>query len=267
MPRYMIQVRATASSEAGEFPDDPTLVPRMMAFHDEMAKAGVLLDGAGLQPSSQGFRVHYDAGGQARVHREHGRWTHRPVLAQHLAQEQETTLGVGARGEAEQRVEFVRLRMQGLSGDETGAISGLGKLLKEPMPAALRVRVYSTAISLAANVEQWSQAFVWLDEALAVAAHQEKIIGLLALLGSLLVVRAVAFGGELGLGEEALASDAVVAFVLTEFDFAARTHERPRPAGVFHGRIQNFEDARAGGDALLQRTENLHQAAQRRGDH
>ena len=67
MPRFMIQVRATAVSEAGDFPDDPTLVPRMMAFHDEMAKAGVLLDGAGLQPSSQGFRVQYDAAGQARV--------------------------------------------------------------------------------------------------------------------------------------------------------------------------------------------------------
>lgn len=67
MPRYLIQVRATATSEAGDFPDDPTLVPRMMAFHDEMAKAGVLLDGAGLQPSSQGFRVQYDAAGRASV--------------------------------------------------------------------------------------------------------------------------------------------------------------------------------------------------------
>lgn len=67
MPRYMIQVRATAMSEAGDFPDDPTLVPRMVAFHEEMAKAGVLVDGAGLQPSSQGFRVEYDAAGQARV--------------------------------------------------------------------------------------------------------------------------------------------------------------------------------------------------------
>ena len=63
MTRYMIQVRATAMSEAADFPDDPTLVPRMMAFHDEMAKAGVLLDGAGLQPSSQGFRVQYEASG------------------------------------------------------------------------------------------------------------------------------------------------------------------------------------------------------------
>ncbi len=67
MSRYMIQVRATAMSEAGEFPDDPTLVQRMMAFHDEMAKAGVLVDGAGLQPSSQGFRVLYDAAGKGVV--------------------------------------------------------------------------------------------------------------------------------------------------------------------------------------------------------
>lgn len=64
MPRYMIQVRATAMSEAGEFPDDPGLVERMMAFHDEMAQAGILLDGAGLLPSSQGFRLRFDASGQ-----------------------------------------------------------------------------------------------------------------------------------------------------------------------------------------------------------
>lgn len=67
MPRYMIQVRATAMSETGDFPDDPTLVPRMMAFHEEMARAGVLRDGAGLLPSSQGFRIQYDAAGLPRA--------------------------------------------------------------------------------------------------------------------------------------------------------------------------------------------------------
>lgn len=67
MPRFMIQVRATAMSEAGEFPDDPSLVTRMLAFHDDMAKAGVLLDGAGLLPSSQGFRVRFDAEGNPSV--------------------------------------------------------------------------------------------------------------------------------------------------------------------------------------------------------
>ncbi|BAL96281.1 diguanylate cyclase [Rubrivivax gelatinosus] len=69
--------------------------------------------------------------------------------------------------EQRQRVEFVRLRMLALSGDESGAIQGLSALLQDsPLPAALRVRAYSTAISVAANVEQWVRAFTWLDEAL-----------------------------------------------------------------------------------------------------
>jgi hypothetical protein len=75
----MIQVRATAMSEAGDFPDDPTLVQRMMAFHDEMAKAGVLLDGAGLQPSSQGFR--------ARLHRHHASVTKRQRRDHHCGRQ------------------------------------------------------------------------------------------------------------------------------------------------------------------------------------
>lgn len=69
--------------------------------------------------------------------------------------------------EQRQRVEYVRLRMLGLSGNETGAIAGLNVLLQEQLPAALRMRVYGTAISLAANVEEWSRAFNLLDEALA----------------------------------------------------------------------------------------------------
>ncbi|MGC4076383.1 MAG: diguanylate cyclase [Rubrivivax sp.] len=69
-------------------------------------------------------------------------------------------------GEQRQRLEYVRLRMQAISGDEAGAITGFTALLREQLPAALRVRVYGTAINTAANVEQWSQAFIWLDEAL-----------------------------------------------------------------------------------------------------
>lgn len=69
-------------------------------------------------------------------------------------------------GEQRQRVEYVRLRMQAISGDEAGAITGFTTLLQEKLPAALRVRVYGTAINTAANIEQWSRAFIWLDEAL-----------------------------------------------------------------------------------------------------
>ena len=66
-----------------------------------------------------------------------------------------------------QRLEFVRLRNRALSGDQAGAMDGLEKLLQQDLPVELRLRAYNTAISVAANLEQWSQAFAWLSEALA----------------------------------------------------------------------------------------------------
>ena len=60
--RYMILVKATPASEAGVMPDD-ALVAEMAAYHEELARAGVLLDAAGLKPSSTGWRVRY-AGGE-----------------------------------------------------------------------------------------------------------------------------------------------------------------------------------------------------------
>lgn len=44
----------SAESEAGIMPDDATLMTRMATFHEEMAKAGALLDASGLKPSSLG---------------------------------------------------------------------------------------------------------------------------------------------------------------------------------------------------------------------
>lgn len=69
--------------------------------------------------------------------------------------------------EQRQRVEFVRLRNLGIAGDETAALAGLTALLRERMPTPLRVRVYATAISIAANVEDWPLAFGWLSEGLS----------------------------------------------------------------------------------------------------
>ena len=60
--RFMIQVRATTTTEAGEMPDDDTLMRRMDAYHADLVKAGVLLDGSGLKPSSAGWRIRYRAG-------------------------------------------------------------------------------------------------------------------------------------------------------------------------------------------------------------
>jgi hypothetical protein len=57
--RFMIIVKATPGSEAGVVPSDE-LIGAMAAFHEELAKAGVLLDASGLQPSSKGWRISFD---------------------------------------------------------------------------------------------------------------------------------------------------------------------------------------------------------------
>jgi hypothetical protein len=61
--RFMIIVKATADSEAGRFPPNPEPVfQAMAAYHEELARAGALLDASGLQPSSKGWRVKYEGG-------------------------------------------------------------------------------------------------------------------------------------------------------------------------------------------------------------
>lgn len=56
--RFMIIVKATRDSEAGVMPEEP-LLAEMANYHEELAKAGALLDGSGLQPSSKGWRIEY----------------------------------------------------------------------------------------------------------------------------------------------------------------------------------------------------------------
>ena len=56
--RFMIIVKATQDSEAGVMPPE-SLLMEMAKYHEELEKAGVLLDGTGLQPSSKGFKVKY----------------------------------------------------------------------------------------------------------------------------------------------------------------------------------------------------------------
>lgn len=59
--RFMIIVKASHDSEAERSPaPSEALLAEMAAYHETLAKAGVLLDGAGLQPSAKGWRIHYD---------------------------------------------------------------------------------------------------------------------------------------------------------------------------------------------------------------
>ncbi len=56
--RFMVMVRATGMSEAGTLPDE-RLLADMGKFNEELVKAGVMLAGEGLHPSSKGARVHF----------------------------------------------------------------------------------------------------------------------------------------------------------------------------------------------------------------
>jgi hypothetical protein len=58
MMRFMIVVKATPDSEAGKMPDEK-LLKDMMKFNEELVKAGVMLAGEGLHPSSKGARVRF----------------------------------------------------------------------------------------------------------------------------------------------------------------------------------------------------------------
>ena len=56
--RVMVMVKATKESEAGVLPDEK-LLSDMMKFNEELSKAGVMLAGEGLQPSSKGARIRF----------------------------------------------------------------------------------------------------------------------------------------------------------------------------------------------------------------
>jgi hypothetical protein len=56
--RVMVIVKATKSSEAGELPDERMLT-EMGNYNEELVKAGIMLAGEGLQPSSKGKRVRF----------------------------------------------------------------------------------------------------------------------------------------------------------------------------------------------------------------
>ena len=64
--RFMVLVKATKDSEAGKLPS-AELLADMGKFNEELARAGVLLAGEGLQPSSKGARVRFSGSKRAVV--------------------------------------------------------------------------------------------------------------------------------------------------------------------------------------------------------
>src|SRR5262249_5008089 len=61
--RFMAIVKATKDSEAGVWPKTAgELIKAMGDFNEQMARAGVMLAGEGLQPSSKGARIRFEKG-------------------------------------------------------------------------------------------------------------------------------------------------------------------------------------------------------------
>jgi len=72
--RVMVMVKATKNSEAGILPGDPrapegfdTLFEKMGRFNEELVKAGIMLEGDGLKPSSAGKRVRFTGSGGSKT--------------------------------------------------------------------------------------------------------------------------------------------------------------------------------------------------------
>jgi hypothetical protein len=64
--RFMVIMYPGPQAEAGVLPDEKALA-EMGKFNEELVKAGVLLSGEGLKPSSQGVRIRFPAGGKPQV--------------------------------------------------------------------------------------------------------------------------------------------------------------------------------------------------------
>src|SRR5919106_1008861 len=61
--KFVILVKATKGSEAGTMPSEEDLAG-VLAYNQELVRAGVMLDGVGLSPTSEGFRVRFSAEGK-----------------------------------------------------------------------------------------------------------------------------------------------------------------------------------------------------------
>src|SRR4026208_631239 len=57
--RFIVMVKASKDSEAGKMPSDE-LLGEMAKFNEELVKAGVMVDGNGLHPSSKGARIRFN---------------------------------------------------------------------------------------------------------------------------------------------------------------------------------------------------------------
>jgi hypothetical protein len=64
--KFMLILKSSKDSEAGKMPSEES-ISAMVKYNQEQAKAGILVDAAGLYPSSKGARVRFATGGKTTV--------------------------------------------------------------------------------------------------------------------------------------------------------------------------------------------------------
>ena len=64
--KFMLILKASKDSEAGKMPSEESIAA-MVKYNQEQAKAGILIDAAGLYPSSRGARIRFSVGGKTTV--------------------------------------------------------------------------------------------------------------------------------------------------------------------------------------------------------
>ncbi len=65
--RVMVFMKTTGANENRDYTMSENEFAAMMAYNEELTKAGVMLDGEGLHPTSEGARVQYSAGGKSTI--------------------------------------------------------------------------------------------------------------------------------------------------------------------------------------------------------
>src|SRR5690554_3183718 len=157
--------------------------------------------------------------------------------------------------EQRQRLELVHLRNLGLAAREHEALQGFTELLQEDLAPSLRVRAYTTAISIAANVEDWPLAFTWLGEGLShlpeAPEQAGKLLGVASylhtLVGEIPKARELALQGlaQVELQGDARAVCQAVADVALAEDHARNFQESEK------WRYRQIEDCTRAGDRVF----------------
>ena len=127
-----------------------------------------------------------------------------PLRASQASADSSTASATAESGESDENA-YQRLYDMAVGGQQQQALDGLNKLLERDLTPILRSRIYSTAIAITGNAEDWTQAFRWLRRGMAESPDDKASVA--RLLGTAAYLHTLAGSTERAreLGHQALA--------------------------------------------------------------